>query len=339
MTTDEGPVLLAHGEGGRLSRRLIREVVLAELGNPVLDRLADAAVLPDDAGRRLAVTTDAFVVSPLFFPGGDIGRLAVHGTVNDLACAGAEPFALTLAAILEEGLPVATLRRVLRSVAESAAACGIRVVAGDTKVVPRGAADGLFLTATGLGRVRPGVDLGPHRLREGDRILVSGTLGDHGITVLSAREGSLFEGDLASDTAPVTGLVAALYEAGIDVRFLRDPTRGGASAALREAVEGAALSAVLDEAALPVSPAVRGACELLGLDPIHVANEGKLLAVVPAEAAAAALAALRSHRLGRNAGDIGAISADRPGEVFVRTRLGALRVVDEPAGAPLPRIC
>ncbi|MGL4554023.1 MAG: hydrogenase expression/formation protein HypE, partial [Gemmataceae bacterium] len=275
-----GPlVLLAHGEGARLSRRLVREVLLPAFDNELLRPLGDAAVLPGG----LAMTTDGYVVSPLFFPGGDIGRLAVHGTVNDLAVVGAEPMYLSLGMIVEEGLPLDTLRRVVRSVADAARACGVRVVTGDTKVVPRGAADGLFLSATGVGRLRPGVDLGPHRVRPGDAVLVSGTVGDHGMAVLAAREGLDLGDGLTSDTAPLHGLVAALLDSGVGVRFLRDATRGGVSAVMHELTEAADLEAVLEERAVPVSPAVRGACDLLGLDPLFVANEGKLVAVVAAE--------------------------------------------------------
>jgi hydrogenase expression/formation protein HypE len=331
-------VLLAHGEGARLTRRLIREVLLPAFDNDFLRPLADGAVLPAVAGG-LVLSTDGYVVSPLFFPGGDIGRLAVHGTVNDLAVCGAEPLYLSLGLIAEEGLPLETLRRVVASAADAARACGVPVVTGDTKVVPRGAADGLFVHATGLGRLRSGADLGAHRARPGDRLLISGTVGDHGIAVLSAREGLGLGGELASDTAPLHGLVAALFSAGIDVRFLRDPTRGGVAAVLHELAEGAGAGVVLDEVALPLSPPVRGACEILGLDPLHVANEGKLLAVVAAADAERALACLRGHPLGRRAAIIGEVTASGAAEVLVRGALGALRVLDEPTGAPLPRIC
>lgn len=331
-------VLLAHGEGARLTRRLLCEVILPALDNDYLRPLADAAVLPPVAGR-LVLTTDSYVVSPLFFPGGDIGSLAVHGTVNDLAVSGADALYLTLGLIIEEGLPLETLRGVVQSVGAAARACGVLVVAGDTKVVPRGAADGLFLTTAGVGRLRLGVDLGPQRVRPGDAVLVSGTVGDHGIAILGSRAGLELEGDIQSDSAAVTPLVRVLFDAGVDVRFLRDPTRGGVAAVAHELAEATGRAVVLDEASLPLTAGVVGACEILGLDPLHIANEGKLVAVVPHAEAERALACLRGHPLGRNAARIGLLGADTPGQVLVRGRLGVLRILDEPSGAPLPRIC
>ncbi len=331
-------ILLAHGEGGRLTRRLVRDLLLPAFENDYLRPLGDGAVLPAADGR-LVLTTDGSVVSPLFFPGGDIGKLAVHGTVNDLAVCGADPLYLTLAFVLEEGLPAETLRRVVASVAEAARACRVPVVAGDTKVVPRGAADGMFLTTAGLGRLRPGVDWGAHRVRAGDRVLVSGTLGEHGLSVLVAREGFELGDGLVSDTAPLHELTATLDACVDAVHFVRDPTRGGMAAVLHELVEAASVSVVLDEAALPVTPAVRGACELFGLDVLHIANEGRLVAVVAPEAADAALACLRRHPLGAAAAVVGEVAAGRRREVLVRGGLGSLRLLDEPSGAPLPRIC
>ncbi len=331
--------LLAHGEGAGLSRRLIREVLLEAFDNEFLRPLADGALLPAFDGR-VVMSTDSYVVSPLFFPGGDLGKLAVHGTVNDLAVCGAEPLYLSLGLIVEEGLPLDTLRRVVWSVRDAARSCGVQVVTGDTKVVPRGAADGLFANTTGLGRMRPGLDLGAHRVRPGDRVLVSGTIGDHGIAVLATREGLELGDGLCSDTAPLHDLVAALLRSGADVRFLRDPTRGGVSAVLHELAEAAGVEVVLEELALPVSGAVRGACELLGLDALYVANEGKLLAVVGPQDSERALACLREHESGRQAALIGeVVSVGGQGRVLVRGPLGALRVLDEPSGAPLPRIC
>jgi hydrogenase expression/formation protein HypE len=330
-------VLLAHGEGARLTRRLIREVVLAELDNDYLRPLADAAVLPPVCGR-LVFTADGHAVSPLFFPGGDIGRLAVYGTVNDLSVCGAESLYLSLGLIVEEGLPLAELRRVLASVAAAARECGTRVVTGDTKVVPRGAADRLFLHTAGVGRLADGVTLGAELIRPGDAVLVSGTVGDHGLAVLAAREG-LDETGLVSDSAPVHELAAALLASGAEVRFLRDPTRGGVSAVLHEAAGVAGVSVEVAESKIPLSPAVRGAAEIFGLDPLYVANEGKVVAVVSALTADVALACLRAQPLGRAAAVIGRVTDGPAGEVWVRGALGQLRALDEPSGAPLPRIC
>jgi hydrogenase expression/formation protein HypE len=332
-------ILLAHGEGARLSRRLVREVIAAALDNEYLRPMADAATLPPIDGPAV-FTTDSYVVSPLIFPGGDIGQLAVHGTINDLAVTGAEPLYLSLALIVEEGLPIETLRHVVHSIARAAGVCGVPVVTGDTKVVPRGAADGLFVTTAGVGRMRTGTELGPHRAEPGDRVLVSGTLADHGIAILAAREGLDFEGDLRSDTAPLHELIRDLLDAcGAGVRFLRDPTRGGLSATLHELAESAGRSIRIDETAVPLAGPVRGACELLGLDPLYVANEGKLAAVVAPEAADAALAVLHRHPLGTAAAVVGSILPDPTPHVLVQGALGALRILDEPSGAPLPRIC
>jgi hydrogenase expression/formation protein HypE len=331
-------ILLAHGEGARLTRRLIREVLLPAFDNKYLQPLSDGAILPfsDD---RLVMTTDSYVVSPLFFPGGDIGKLAVHGTVNDLAVCGAEPLYLSLGLIIEEGLPLEVLERIVLSIRDAARECAVSVVTGDTKVVPRGAADGVFINTTGIGRMRPGVDVGFNRIRPGDQVLVSGTLGDHGIAVLSAREGLDLGSTLRSDSAPLHNMVKSLFQCGIDVHFLRDPTRGGVSAVLHELVDATGMSVVLDEASLPLSEAVRGACELLGLDPLYVANEGKLLVIVAPEDAEGALAKLRQDVIGARAAIVGEILSLAPKEVLIRGPLGALRILDEPAGAPLPRIC
>jgi hydrogenase expression/formation protein HypE len=333
-------VQLAHGEGGRLTRRLIQAELLSAFDNDYLRPLADGAVLPELAAP-LVMTTDSSVVSPLFFPGGDIGKLAVHGAVNDLAVCGAEPLYLSLAFILEEGLPLETLRRVVASVRTAAAACRVQVVTGDTKVVPRGAADALFICTTGVGRLRPGAVLGAARVRPGDRVLVSGTVGDHGLAILAAREGLEMGEGLASDTAPVHEMVADLLAScSADIHFLRDPTRGGVAAVLHELIGQTGLSVTLDEAALPMSPAVRGASELLGLDPLHVANEGKLVVVVAAETAQRARACLQQHPLGRAAAVIGAVQTTTTSpQLLVAGALGRLRSVDEPSGAPLPRIC
>lgn len=334
----EDRILLAHGEGARLTRRLIHEVLLTAFDNEHLHPLADGAVLPPMDGQ-IVMTTDSYVVSPLFFPGGDIGKLAVHGTVNDLAVCGGVPRYLSVGLIVEEGLPKDTFERVIASIAEAARGCGVAVVTGDTKVVPKGAADGLFVNTTGVGRLRDGADLGVHRIRPGDRVVVSGTLGDHGIAVLAAREGLDLGPGVSSDSASVFELVEALIENGIDVHFLRDPTRGGVSAVLHEVVGQSGVSVLLEEQALPVSPGVRGACEILGLDPLYVANEGKLVAIVAEGDAARALACLRRHPLGRAAAVIGGVTGESAPQVLIRGLLGSVRVVDEPSGAPLPRIC
>jgi hydrogenase expression/formation protein HypE len=330
-------LLLAHGEGARLTRALIREVVLKHFNNEFLRPLGDAALLPATGGRIL-MTTDGYVVSPLEFPGGDIGSLAVHGTINDLAVSGGDPIALTVGMILEEGLDWGQFERIIVSIADAARRSGVPVVAGDTKVVPRGTADKVFITMSGVGRLREGVDLGPHRVRSGDRILISGTIGDHGMAVLAAREGFELGDHLRSDTAPIHNLMTNLFSAGVDVHFARDPTRGGVSAVLHELVDATGLAAILDEPRLPVSDAVRGACEHLGLDPLFVANEGKVVLIVPQHHSAQALELLRSHSLGRSAQVIGEMADSQRG-VLVRGLLGVLRPLDEPSGALLPRIC
>jgi hydrogenase expression/formation protein HypE len=331
-------ILLAHGEGARLSRRLIREVLLSAFDNDFLRPLADGAVLPSLDGS-LVMTTDSSVVSPLFFPGGDIGKLAIHSAINDLAVCGAEPLYLSLASILEEGLPLETLGRVATSLAEVARACNVRIVTGDTKVVPRGAADQLYINTTGIGRLLPGVDLGAHRVQPGDRVLVSGTIGDHGMAILAAREGLDLGPELQSDTAPLHELARELLRSGAEVHFLRDPTRGGVASVLHEVAEAAGVGIELEEAALPLKPATRGACELLGLDPLHVANERKLIAIVAAVDAPRALACLRGNPLGQAAACLGRVTGRSPGTVQIRGLLGVVRVLDEPSGALLPRIC
>ncbi len=330
-------ILLAHGEGARLSRQLLRNEILTFLGNPILNRLEDGAGLPQVDGP-LVMTTDSSVVSPLFFPGGDIGSLAVHSAINDLAVCGALPLYLSLALILEEGLSLNILRRILGSIQSAARKCQVTVVTGDTKVVPRGTVDKVFINITGLGKLRPGVQLGTGRIEPGDRILISGTIGDHGLAILASRGGLDFEG-LTSDTAPLHELVGNLLTVGADVHFLRDPTRGGVAGVLHETIEQVGYDVILDETALPLSPAGRGACELLGLDPLHVANEGKLLAVVAAGSAHKALEVLKGQPLGKNAAIIGQVTSMRGRGVLLKNSLGGTRMVDEPSGAPLPRIC
>ncbi len=331
-------ILLAHGGGGKLSARLVEDVVVPALRNPVLERLDDQALL--NAGdSRLAFTTDSFVVTPLFFPGGDIGELAVNGTVNDLAVGGARPLALSLALIIEEGFGIEDLRRVLASIGRAATRAGVSVVTGDTKVVGRGSADKLFITTSGVGIVPEGRQLSASRIRPGDAILLSGSIGDHGTTIMSRREGLSFEGDLASDTAPLNDLVETMLGAWPDVHAMRDPTRGGVAATLVEMASRQRVGIDIREGAAPVQPGVRGACELLGLDPLFVANEGKLVAFVPEEGMNTVLAAMRRHPLGRDSVCLGHVTVDHPGVVVVQTLTGSQRVLDLPLGEALPRIC
>jgi hydrogenase expression/formation protein HypE len=333
MKLQDEYVTLAHGAGGKATHALVEQLFVPELDNPLLSPLGDAALVVV-AGARLAFTTDSFVVSPLFFPGGDVGSLAVNGTVNDLAVAGATPLALSAGFVVEEGFPVTYLRRIAASMAAAARRAGVVVATGDTKVVERGKADGVFVNTSGVGVVPPGVELGPGRVRPGDRVLVSGPLGDHGIAVLVARGDLKLESELTSDCAPVHELAAALVALGGDLRFMRDPTRGGLATALNELAVDAGLAVVLEDHALPVRPEVAGACEILGLDPLYVANEGKLVAVVAPDAADRALAAL-----GDEAAVVGEVRDDPAGLVLLETSLGGTRIVDMLVGDPLPRIC
>ncbi len=337
---DHAQVGLGHGSGGRLSADLLRQVFLPAFDNEVLAALEDqATVTLAEGGPRLAFTTDSFVVRPLFFPGGDIGRLAVHGTVNDLAVGGARPLWLSAAFILEEGLALDALRRIVASMRDACREAGVALVTGDTKVVDRGKGDGVFITTSGVGAVPDGVSLSIRHARPGDRVLVSGTLGDHGIAILSVREGLEFETILESDSAPLNDLVRVLLEACPSVRCMRDPTRGGLSSALNELAAASRVGVKLTESAVPLRPEVRAACELLGLDPLYVACEGRLMAVVPEEDADRALTALRSHPLGRGAAVVGSVVAEHPGLVTMRTLIGGERVVAMLAGEQLPRIC
>ena len=334
-------VLLGHGSGGQLSAALMRDVIapaLAVAGGAAQGPLNDAAVV-DVAGSRLAFTTDSFVVSPLEFPGGDIGELAVFGTVNDLAMMGAQPLALSLAYVIEEGLPIDELRTVTESVARAAARAGVRIVTGDTKVVGRGAADGLFVNTAGIGLVAPGIAVGADRAAPGDAVILSGPIGLHGIAIMSVREGLSFEVEIASDTQPLNALVAAIVVACSDVHVLRDPTRGGLASALNEIAGASRVGIDLREETIPIPGPVRAACEMLGLDPLHVANEGKLVAIVPAGSAEAVLAAMRAVPEGSEAVEIGRVVADHPSMVTVRTIVGSQRIVDMLVGEQLPRIC
>jgi hydrogenase expression/formation protein HypE len=333
-----GVVQMGHGAGGRDMTDLIERLFVAEFANDLLTGEEDQAIMAVDSGR-LAVSTDGFVVSPLFFPGGDIGALAVNGTVNDVAMGGAAPFALTASFILEEGLPLADLHRIVCSMAEAARVAGVRIVAGDTKVVERGKGDGVFISTTGFGTVRKGMTLSACNLRPGDAVLVSGTLGDHGVAVMSSRAGFDFETDIRSDCAALNSLAAMLLDAAPNLRAMRDPTRGGLAAALNEMARASGVGLTIREADLPVKPAVAGACEILGLDPLYIANEGKLVAFVPEDEAAKALAALRAHPLGRDAAIIGSVGEDPDCFVEMQTAFGGRRMVDWIAGEQLPRIC
>ncbi|WP_405431464.1 hydrogenase expression/formation protein HypE [Micromonospora sp. NBC_00617] len=334
----ESRITLAHGAGGKATHSLVEGLFVEAFRNPTLEALEDSAVLSVGTGR-LAFTTDSYVVSPLFFPGGDIGDLAVNGTVNDLAVSGARPLYLSAGFILEEGFPVADLRRITASMAAAAARAGVQVVTGDTKVVQRGKADGCYVSTAGVGVLERPLSLGAAHIRPGDAVVVSGPIGDHGVTIMLARGELDIAADLASDTAALPGLVDALLDAAPGVRLLRDATRGGVATVLNEMAQAAQVSVIVDEASVPVRPAVTGACELLGIDPLYVACEGRLVAVVDGTQAEAALAALRGHPLGEGAAVIGRVAADPPGMVLLRTAFGGTRVVDMLVGDPLPRIC
>ena len=333
-------VVLGHGSGGKLSAELVRSIFLPAFQNPALAKLNDQAVLNVN-GTRLAFTTDSFVVKPLFFPGGNIGSLAVHGTINDLAMCGARPLFLSVGFILEEGFSLTELRRVVDSLSQAATDAGVQVVTGDTKVVEKGSGDQLFINTTGIGLVPDGLELSADQARPGDKILLSGYIGDHGIAILAQREGLEFESPIQSDSAALHGLVAEMLEAssGTAIRCMRDPTRGGLSSALNEIAEQSKAGIQIEEAAIPIREEVRGACEMLGLDPLYVANEGKLIAIVDPEAAESILEAMRRHPLGRESRLIGTVTERSPGTVMMRTALGTTRIVDMLAGDQLPRIC
>ncbi len=331
-------ILLAHGSGGKLSQQLMQDVVLPQFRNDLLAPLHDGAIFTIDSAR-VAFSTDSYVVSPLFFPGGDIGKLAVHGTVNDLAMCGARPIYLSCAFILEEGMPMDDFRRIVQSMREAAGEAGVQLVTGDTKVVDRGKADKLFINTSGIGLVREGVNIHPGRVTPGDRIIVSGSIARHGIAIMSVREGLEFETEIASDTASLHGLVEAMCAASKEIHALRDPTRGGITSALTEIAQTARIGMRLQEAAIPIREDVKGACEILGLDPLYVANEGILLAILPAAAADTVLAAMRAHPLGSDSAIIGEVTTEHPCFVTMRTRVGGTRIVDMLSGEQLPRIC
>jgi hydrogenase expression/formation protein HypE len=332
-------VLMAHGGGGRLTQMLIERFFLGEFRNPALEVLHDGALLEIE-GSRLAFSTDSFVIQPLFFPGGDIGSLAIHGTVNDLAMCGARPAAISAGFILEEGLPMEDLWRITRSMRAAAEEVNVPIVTGDTKVVDRGKGDGVFINTAGIGIVWAGVEVSPRRARPGDVILVSGSIAVHGIAIMSVREGLEFDTTLESDSASLTAMVEKLLEAGGDgVHVLRDPTRGGVASALNEIAAQARVGVRIDERLLPIREEVRGACEILGFDPLYVANEGKCLVIVDRDSADRVLEAMRGDPLGAEAVAIGEIVEDHPGKVYMRSTVGGSRVVDMLSGEQLPRIC
>ena len=336
--TNYKEIVLAHGSGGKLSQELMQKMILPHFRNELLAPLHDGALF-SVGETRFAFSTDSYVVSPIFFPGGDIGKLAVHGTVNDLSMCGARPLYLSVGFILEEGLPMDDFWRVVKSMREAADEAGVSLVTGDTKVVDRGKADKIFINTSGIGVVPKGVNIDPKRARPGDKIILSGQIAVHGIAIMSVREGLEFETEIASDSAALNGLVEAILATGKEVHVLRDPTRGGLTSALSEITQSAGTGMVIEEARIPISEEVKGACSILGLDPLYVANEGKMVAIVPADAADAVLAAMRGHPRGREAAIIGEVTADHAGFVLMKTRIGGTRVVEMLSGEQLPRIC
>jgi hydrogenase expression/formation protein HypE len=337
MTSES--ISLDHGSGGKIAHRLTAELLLPLFNNPILSDLHDGAVLGLNDSTRVAFSTDTFTVTPLFFPGGDIGELAVNGTVNDVAMCGATPLFISLALIIEEGFSMDDLTRILQSIQRAATRAGVQVVTGDTKVVPKGAADGLFINTSGIGLIPENVTIGSTGARPGDKIILSGTMADHGMTILTQREGLSFDSSIQSDSAPLNQMVKKILAASDNVHVLRDPTRGGVGTTLNEIAESSRAGIVLQESHLPVREAVAGVCELLGFDPLYVANEGKLLAFVAAEDADPVLEAIRSDTFGRDACIIGDVTAEHPGQVILETGIGGRRIVDMLTGEQLPRIC
>ena len=337
MHAEPEKILMAHGSGGKLAHELVAKRFVRALANPVLDKLDDSAVI--DFSGRLAFTTDSYVVSPVFFPGGDIGKLAVCGTVNDLAMSGARPLYLSLSFVIEEGLPLSELDEIVGSVKRAAQEAGVKIATGDTKVVNRGSADRLFINTSGIGIIPDGVDISGSNARPGDRVLLSGAIGEHGIAVLSRREGLSFSTQLESDCAPLNRLVAEMLNASPNIHCLRDPTRGGLATTLNELAEQSGVSIRIEEERVPVREEVLAACEMLGLDPLYIANEGRLVAIVTAEVADGVLRAMRRNRYGKEASLIGEVSANNPGRVVMKTSIGSSRIVDMLVGDPLPRIC
>ncbi len=330
-------ILLAHGSGGKLSHELVEKKFLPFLANPALNKLDDSAIF--EASGRLAFTTDGYVVNPIFFPGGDIGKLAVCGTVNDLAMNGAKPLYLSLSAIIEEGFLLSDLERIMQSIKKAAEEAEVSIIAGDTKVVDRGQADKLFITTSGVGIIPPGLDISGANARVGDKVLLSGTVGDHGIAIMSQREGLKFSMTLESDCAPLNRLVSQMLEVSSKIHCMRDPTRGGLATTLNELARQSKVGIVIQEAEIPVKEEVKAACELLGLDPIYVANEGKLVAIVGPADASKILIRMRKNRYGRDAAIIGEVTSEHPGKVVMKTKLGPSRIVDMLTGELLPRIC
>ena len=336
--TDYKNILLAHGGGGKLSHELIKNIFAAQFHTELLGPLHDGAAF-SVGNTRFAFSTDSYVINPIFFPGGDIGTLAVNGTVNDLSMCGARPLYLSSAFIIEEGLPMEDLWRVVLSMEAAVNAAGVQLITGDTKVVDRGKGDKVFINTSGIGIIPDGIDISPRNVAPGDKILVSGTIADHGIAIMSVREGLEFETQIESDCAPLNGLVESMVAASKEIHVLRDPTRGGVASVLNEIAESAAIGMSITEDLIPVSEEVMGACEILGFDPLYVANEGKLLAFVAPSAAENVLAAMRAHPLGKNSVMIGEVVAEHPGTVIMKTRIGGSRVVDMLSGEQLPRIC
>jgi hydrogenase expression/formation protein HypE len=335
---DHEAIVAGHGSGGRLTRDLIDRLLVPRFANEWLAPLHDGAELPVE-GKRIAFTTDSYVVDPIFFPGGDIGSLAVHGTVNDLAMCGSVPRWISVGLILEEGMPIADLARIVDSMRQAADESEVAVVTGDTKVVGRGKGDGIFINTTGIGIVRAGITIDPGSATPGDKVIVSGEIATHGMAIMAVRDGLDFETEICSDTASLHGLVERVLEACPDVRVLRDPTRGGVASALNEIAEQSGVGIVLDETSIPVAETVRGACEILGLDPLYVANEGKMIAIVPSARAEAVVETMRSHPLGERAVVIGEVVNEHSGTVNLKTSVGGERVVDMLSGDQLPRIC
>lgn len=329
-------IVMAHGSGGKLSDKLIHEVIIRELGDTYIDSSHDGAIL--DIKGKLAFTSDSFVVSPLFFPGGDIGHLAVNGTVNDLVSCGAVPLYLSLSLILEEGLLISELVRVISSMAAAARRAGVKIVTGDTKVVEKGKGDKIFINTSGIGSLTDNRSISPYRCTDGDAIIITGTIADHGISILSTREGLSFESPVCSDCAPMNGIAELIFSLTEDIHVLRDPTRGGVASALNEISVASGREIIISEASLPITEQVKGACEIMGMDPLYLANEGKLLVFLPDKYAEDVLRAIKSHPLGREAALIGRVSSGKP-KVKIKTLVGSTRIVDMIRGEQLPRIC